>query len=175
MLAMGAAEEVGEFGQIIFKKWRYENKTTPEEFTEAEVENLVKEMGDLLWYVAATAHVFGIPMSQVAQGNVDKLSARTKAPSAFGSTGGNSNSHPTLSPQLILDQPSYALVLWETCFDQRERGEKTITTTMRPQFIFTLGSYGLWGQGHSREEAAQEIILQVLASKQPRLLARLGV
>ena len=39
--------------------------------------NLVKkELGDVLWQVAGCAHVFGYKLEEIAQQNLDKLSAR---------------------------------------------------------------------------------------------------
>jgi len=38
--------------------------------------SLVKELGDVLWYLAETAHALGVPLEEVAQRNLDKLRAR---------------------------------------------------------------------------------------------------
>ena len=37
---------------------------------------LVSELGDVLWYVAATARELGVPLSEVAEGNIAKLQSR---------------------------------------------------------------------------------------------------
>ncbi len=37
---------------------------------------LVKELGDVAWYLAEAATGLGIPLSEVLQGNLDKLHAR---------------------------------------------------------------------------------------------------
>lgn len=39
-------------------------------------DKLVKELGDVLWYVAQTANEIGVPLSVVAKHNTDKLKAR---------------------------------------------------------------------------------------------------
>lgn len=37
---------------------------------------LVKELGDILWYISAVAHLLDIDMQQVAQGNLEKVLSR---------------------------------------------------------------------------------------------------
>ncbi len=37
---------------------------------------LIKELGDIAWYLAEAATGLGIPLSEVLQGNLDKLHAR---------------------------------------------------------------------------------------------------
>ncbi len=39
---------------------------------------LIKELGDVLWYVAAAAHELGLDLSTVAQANIDKLASRAE-------------------------------------------------------------------------------------------------
>lgn len=39
-------------------------------------EQIAKELGDVLWYVAAICHELCLDMSAVAQGNIVKLAAR---------------------------------------------------------------------------------------------------
>lgn len=41
--------------------------------TDANREDLKKELGDVLWYVAAMCSELGLDMDEVAQGNIDKL------------------------------------------------------------------------------------------------------
>lgn len=38
--------------------------------------NIKKELGDILWFVAAIADDYGFTLADVAQGNIDKLSGR---------------------------------------------------------------------------------------------------
>jgi NTP pyrophosphatase (non-canonical NTP hydrolase) len=40
-------------------------------------EDLIKELGDVLWYVAEIATVLGVPLGQVASRNIDKLADRS--------------------------------------------------------------------------------------------------
>lgn len=37
---------------------------------------VVKELGDVLWYVASIARYLDVPLSEVASGNIDKLESR---------------------------------------------------------------------------------------------------
>lgn len=39
-------------------------------------EALVKELGDVAWYLAETAYALDVPLEEVLQGNIDKLKAR---------------------------------------------------------------------------------------------------
>ena len=41
-----------------------------------EKEEIKKELGDVLWYVAAVARNLGLPLSEVAKGNLEKLESR---------------------------------------------------------------------------------------------------
>ena len=48
---------------------------------ELDVEHLVKELGDVLWYVAISAHALGYKLSDVATINSEKL--RSRYPEGF--------------------------------------------------------------------------------------------
>ena len=37
---------------------------------------LIKELGDVAWYLAETAYALDVPLEDVLQGNIDKLKAR---------------------------------------------------------------------------------------------------
>lgn len=39
-------------------------------------EKLAKELGDVAWYLAETAHAIGYPLEDILQMNIDKLKAR---------------------------------------------------------------------------------------------------
>ena len=43
---------------------------------ELDREKIIKELGDVAWYIAEIAHVLGVPLEDVLQGNIDKLKAR---------------------------------------------------------------------------------------------------
>ena len=66
--AMGLAGEAGECADIIKKHLFHDH--------ELDKEHLVKELGDVAWYLAVCAEVIGYDLDTVFQMNVDKLKAR---------------------------------------------------------------------------------------------------
>ena len=75
---MGMSGESGEALDIV-KKIMFQGH----ELNEATKEHLIRELGDVLWYVATTAEALNVPLETVMQVNVDKLRARY--PMAFDS------------------------------------------------------------------------------------------
>lgn len=71
--ALGMCGEAGEFADLI-KKHLFQGK-------ELDKEHLVKELGDVLWYVALAATVLNVNLSWVAQTNISKL--RMRYPEGF--------------------------------------------------------------------------------------------
>lgn len=53
-----------------------DEKVIPITVTEDQREGIKKELGDILWYMAATAQAFGFSIQDVAQTNMDKLNSR---------------------------------------------------------------------------------------------------
>ena len=74
----------------IKKMWRNKLVTsaTDKDFTDADHVSLVKEIGDVMWYVAALCQELGVEMELVAQINIEKLNDR-KARGAIKSEGDN--------------------------------------------------------------------------------------
>ena len=68
---MGMSGESGEALDIV-KKIIFQGH----ELNEATKEHLIRELGDVLWYVATTAEALDVPLETVMQVNVDKLRAR---------------------------------------------------------------------------------------------------
>lgn len=66
--AMGVAGEAGEVADLVKKHLYHGHPLAREE--------LVKELGDVLWYVALGCTVLKVPLSEVAAMNIRKLSAR---------------------------------------------------------------------------------------------------
>ncbi len=67
-LALGVAGEAGEVADIIKKHVGHGHPL--------DREKLVKELGDVLWYVARMAATIGYSLEEVANINIDKLNAR---------------------------------------------------------------------------------------------------
>ena len=76
-LLPGLAGEVGEFSQLIAKQVRDE--------TPADKDKLIKELGDVLWFVALLADQVGTTLAEVAQVNVTKLASRKERSTIKGS------------------------------------------------------------------------------------------
>ncbi len=74
--ALGVAGEAGEVIELV-KKHRYHGH-------ELNVEELGKELGDVLWYVSEVASAVGLSLSSIASTNVEKL--RKRWPQGFGKT-----------------------------------------------------------------------------------------
>lgn len=64
--------EVGEIAEKVGKLYRDKGGTLDEEQKEA----LIKELGDVLWYIAEVSTVIGVPLDQVALKNIQKLHDR---------------------------------------------------------------------------------------------------
>lgn len=65
---MGLNGEAGECIDAV-KKWIFQGH-------ELDKEKLVKELGDVCWYLAISAEALGVPLEEVMQRNVDKLMER---------------------------------------------------------------------------------------------------
>lgn len=72
IFAMGIAGEAGE----VIEKWKkivaYRNGSV----TDEDKQELSKELGDVLWYVAVFAHELGIELNDVIEQNLAKLASR---------------------------------------------------------------------------------------------------
>ena len=65
---MGLCGEAGEAIDIV-KKWLMQGH-------ELDKEHLIRELGDVAWYLAEAATALGIPLETVLQINLDKLDKR---------------------------------------------------------------------------------------------------
>ena len=68
-VAVALAGEVGEFCNKLKKS--------------ADAEDLLDELGDVLWYLTAMVHRFGGSLEEVMQQNADKVLARQTAGSTY--------------------------------------------------------------------------------------------
>ena len=65
---MGLCGESGEVIDIV-KKWLAQGH-------DLDRDKIIKELGDVAWYIAEIAHVLGVPLEEVLTKNIDKLKAR---------------------------------------------------------------------------------------------------
>lgn len=69
---LGLAGEAGEVADKIKKILRDKNGVVSDDDRAA----VIKELGDTLWYIAAISRYLGVPLSEVASINIDKLESR---------------------------------------------------------------------------------------------------
>jgi NTP pyrophosphatase (non-canonical NTP hydrolase) len=81
---LGINGEAGEVAEKIKKIIRDKNG----EISQADKDEMAKEIGDVLWYIAVLAHELGFSFDDVAQQNIDKLQSR-KARGVLGGSGDN--------------------------------------------------------------------------------------
>jgi len=67
-LTMGLVGEAGEVANKMKKVFR--------DGKEISREDMKSELGDVMWYVANLAKVYDLPLSEVAESNIDKLQSR---------------------------------------------------------------------------------------------------
>jgi NTP pyrophosphatase (non-canonical NTP hydrolase) len=76
--AMKLAGEAGEYCDKVGKRWRNTGSMSSRGMNLDEIQDFVKELGDVLWYIAASAKELGYSLEDVAQLNLDKLADRQK-------------------------------------------------------------------------------------------------
>lgn len=74
---LGLSGEVGELHGYIAKVIRDD--------TDIDREHIKKELGDILWFIAAIAHDQGLRLSEIADTNINKLKKRKAAGTLQGS------------------------------------------------------------------------------------------
>lgn len=82
-LGLGLAGESGEVASLLAKAKR---DGVPGAILVGQ--NMSKELGDVLWFVAGLATFHGLKLSDIAQGNINKLTDR-KARGVLGGSGDN--------------------------------------------------------------------------------------
>jgi NTP pyrophosphatase (non-canonical NTP hydrolase) len=81
---LGINGEAGEVAEKVKKIIRDKGG----EVSDEDKQELGKELGDVLWYLAVFAHHLGLSFDDIAQQNLDKLQSR-KARGVLGGTGDN--------------------------------------------------------------------------------------
>lgn len=74
-VSLGLSGEVGEIAEHVKKAIRDDNGV----ITAERRAKMAKELGDVLWYVAALAHELELGLGDVARANLDKLQTRANA------------------------------------------------------------------------------------------------
>jgi NTP pyrophosphatase (non-canonical NTP hydrolase) len=74
---IGLIGEVGEFSGKVKKIMRGDTPDqTLDNISEATRHELIKELGDVLWYLSEISRWLGVGLGEVAQGNLQKLALR---------------------------------------------------------------------------------------------------
>ncbi|MCC6311429.1 MAG: nucleoside triphosphate pyrophosphohydrolase family protein [Trueperaceae bacterium] len=84
--ALKLAGEAGEVAEKLGKFMRDEGYRPGDELNAEQREKMVKELGDVLWYVANLAADLGVSLEHVAAVNLEKLQSR-KARGVIGGSG----------------------------------------------------------------------------------------
>ena len=80
--SLGLAEEAGEVAGKVKRILRGDYKDQPYE----DISKMIAgELGDVLWYVSATAREFGYTLEEIAQMNLDKIKKRVEKGTQRGS------------------------------------------------------------------------------------------
>lgn len=70
--AMGVGGEAGE----VVEKWKKIVAYKEGKVTQEDTDELAKELGDVVWYVAVMANSLGLSLDDIMQRNLNKLASR---------------------------------------------------------------------------------------------------
>jgi len=71
-LVLGLVGEAGEIAEKVKKTVRDNDS----DFSTFDVDDLKKELGDILWYIATLSDYFDIKLDDIATKNIEKLASR---------------------------------------------------------------------------------------------------
>lgn len=71
-LVLGLCGEAGEVAEKIKKVIRDKDS----DFSQLDLDNLTKELGDVLWHIAVIGEYFDIPLEVIGAKNIEKLASR---------------------------------------------------------------------------------------------------
>jgi NTP pyrophosphatase (non-canonical NTP hydrolase) len=71
--AMGMAGEAGEFLDKVKKNWRNHDNMSGSNLTLCQRTEFAKEIGDVLWYIAAASKELGFTLDMIVGLNIQKL------------------------------------------------------------------------------------------------------
>jgi len=74
----------GESGEV-FEKFKKIMRDRDGKITDSDKAEIAKELGDILWYISATAHLLGYSLEEIARKNNDKLISRRERDQLHGS------------------------------------------------------------------------------------------
>lgn len=77
--------EAGEIAEKVGKLWRDRNLTDTREMGPETRMEILKEIGDVLWYCSELAFRLGFKLSDVAAANIEKLESRRERGTLLGS------------------------------------------------------------------------------------------
>lgn len=66
---------VGESGEVA-EKFKKLIRDKQGEISPEDIQEILKELGDILWYVNSVAHLLGSSLSEVAEKNLEKVLSR---------------------------------------------------------------------------------------------------
>lgn len=87
-LALGIAGEAGEVADKVKKLIRDVGNGSMPEISEEKREDIKKELGDVLWYIACLAKSLDLSLESVAVANIEKLASRVER-GVIGGSGDN--------------------------------------------------------------------------------------
>lgn len=81
---LGLIGEAGEVAEKVKKLFRDKDILTAKTVSDDDIEEIKKELGDVLWYLAQIATEFNLDLDNVATSNIEKLRSRLERQTLHG-------------------------------------------------------------------------------------------